>query len=53
MEKRGEFDIIYDISDHLMFFQLIDTDGNVKNAVSITVCWIYDPNYKEVLPLIK
>ena len=33
--------------------QLIDTDSNTNNAVSITGPWIYDSNYKISFTLIK
>ena len=51
-EKSG-FDILNDISDHVMLVQPIDTDSTVNHVVSIIRCWIYDYNYKRALPLIK
>ena len=36
--------MINDIRDHVMLVQMIDTYGNVNNAVDITGCWIYDYN---------
>ena len=52
-QKTGEFDILYDIRDHVTLVQLVYTSGNVNHAVSIIGCWIYDSNYKIELPLIK
>ena len=40
-EKRGEFDILNDISDHMTLVQLIDTAGNINHVTSITVYWIF------------
>ena len=53
MKKKGEFDTFNVIRDHLTLVQLIDTDGNVNHAVSITECWIYYSSYKIALPLMK
>ena len=36
-----------------MLVQRIETDGNVNHTVAITVCWIYDSNYKIPFPFIK
>ena len=44
MKKRGQFDILNDISEHLTLVQIMDTTGNVNHAFSITGCWIYDSN---------
>ena len=51
--KTGEFYIFDEISDHVTLVQLIDTDSNTNNAVSITGPWIYDSNYKISFTLIK
>ena len=53
MQKRGEFDILNDISDHVKLVQLIEIYGIVNHIVSITGRWIYDSNDRRVLPLIK
>ena len=44
MEKRGEFDIINDISYNVILDQLLDTVGNVNPSLSNSVHWIYDYN---------
>ena len=49
---KGWFDIFNDFSDHVTLIQLIDTSGSINHAVIITISWIYDSNYKRVLPLI-
>ena len=53
MGKKGEFDILNEISAHVTLIQLIYTGVNVNHAESIIVCYIYDSNYKRSLPLIK
>ena len=45
--KKGRFDILHDISENIKLVQLMDTQGNVNNAVSIFIYWIFDPNYKK------
>ena len=52
-EKNRIIWYLNDISDHVILVQLVETSGNVNQAVGITVCWIYDSNYKISLPLIK
>ena len=52
-EKKSEFDILNDISDHVTLVQLIDTAGNVNHVVIIIGCCIYYSNYKRALPFIK
>ena len=42
--KTGEFDILNDISDHVMLFHMIDTAGNVNHAVSIICNWYHTSN---------
>ena len=50
---KGWFDIFNYISDHIKLFQTMDNACNVNHAVSITRWWIYHPNYKRALPLMK
>ena len=52
-KTRVEFDILNDIRDLVTLVQLIGTADNVHHDVSINGCWIYDPNYKISLPLLK
>ena len=47
MEKRGEFDILHDISANVTLVQMVDTTGNANQAVSIYWCWIYDLNLQK------
>ena len=42
--KQGSFEIIHDISEKITLVHLIDTAGNVNNAVSIFGYWIFDSN---------
>ena len=37
----------------MILVQLIDIDTITNHVVSITGCWTYDSNYKQVLPLLK
>ena len=52
-KKRGELYIFYDISEHIILVQLMDTVGNVNHGVSIPGSLIYYSNYKIVLLFIK
>ena len=52
-EKRGEFDILNEISDHVALVQLVGTASNANHDLSINVRWICDPKYKRALTLIK
>ena len=49
--KRGNFDILYDISENVTFVQLMYTVSNVNHSVNIVGYWIFDYNYKMALPL--
>ena len=40
--KIGELDILNDISEHVILFQLMDNSGNANQTIRITACWIYD-----------
>ena len=42
--KIGTFDIMNNISEHFTLLQLMDSLGNVNNAVSVVGMWIFDPN---------
>ena len=49
--KKGEFDILHDISGNVTLVQLIDSVVNINHAVSIVRYWIFDFNYKNLIPL--
>ena len=51
MKKKGQFEIIHDISENITLVQLIDSVGNVNHAFSIVRYWIFDSKYKKALPL--
>ena len=40
--KKGTFDILNDIIEYVNFVQLMDTLGNVNNAISISGYYIFD-----------
>ena len=46
MEKRGEFEILNDISENVTLAQLMDTAGNISCAVTISGYSIYYSNFK-------
>ena len=48
--KKVQFDILHDISENVTLLQLMDSVGNVNNAVSIIGYWIFDSNYLKALP---
>ena len=50
-QKRGQFDIIHDISEKIALVQLMDSVGNVNHAMSIFGYRTFDSTYKKALPL--
>ena len=44
MNRTGTFDILNNTSEHVTLLQLMDSLGNVNNAVSVVGMWIFDPN---------
>ena len=42
--KKGQFDILCDISENLNLVQLMEIFGNVNHAVSIVCYWIFESN---------
>ena len=50
-KNMGSYDILTDISEHVMLAQLIDHLGNVHHAISAVRYWIFDSNYEKVLVL--
>ena len=51
--KNGAFDILNNISKIFTLVHLMDTLGNVNNAISIVRYWIFDSNYETSLCLKK
>ena len=51
--KKGNFDIINDISEHFTLVQSMDTLGNVNNNIIIVGYWIFGSNYEEALHLTR
>ena len=50
-KKNDAFDILNYISENVTLVQLIDSLGNVNNAISIVGHSIFDSNYKKALCL--
>ena len=50
-KKKGFYDILKEISEHVTLVQLMDYLGNVNNAISVVGYWIFDYNYKKSLVL--
>ena len=44
-KKKGEYDILKNISTNVTLFQLMDSLGNVNHAISVVGSWIFDSNY--------
>ena len=49
--KKFQFEILHEISEHFTLVQLMDSVGNVIHAVIIVGYWIFDSNYKKAFPL--
>ena len=41
-KKKGSYDILTYISEHVTLVQLMDSLGNVNHAISIIGYWIFD-----------
>ena len=52
-KKKGEYDILKNISANVTLVQLMDSLGNVNHAISVVGSWIFDSNYKRALVLNK
>ena len=50
-KKKGSYDILKDISEHVTLFQLMDYLGNVNHAISVFGYWIFDSNYERAIVL--
>ena len=52
-EKKGEYDILKNISANVTLVQLMDSLGNMNHAISVVGSWIFDSNYEKELVLNK
>ena len=48
---KDSFDILNDINENVTLVQLLNSLGNVNNAISIVGNWIFDSNYEKALSL--
>ena len=51
--KKNTFDIPNNMSEHFILVQLMDTLGNVNNAISIVGYFIFDSNYEKNIHLTR
>ena len=51
MVKKGQFEILHDISENVTLVLIMDSVGNVNHEVIIVGYWIFDSNFKKALPL--
>ena len=52
-KKKGEYDILKNISANVTLVQLMDSLGNVNRDISVVGSWIFDSNYERALVLNK
>ena len=50
-KKMGDYKILEDISANITLVQLMDSLGNMNQAISVVGSWISDANYKRALVL--
>ena len=50
-KKKGSYNILTVISEHVTLVQLMDYLRNVNYAISVVGYWIFDSNYKRTLVL--
>ena len=50
-KKKGSYDILTDISEHVNLVQLMYSLGNVNHDISVVGYWIFDSNYEKSLVL--
>ena len=50
-KKNNDFDILNNIIEYVTMVQLMDSLGNVNNAISVVGYWIFDSNYEKALCL--
>ena len=53
IKKKGEYDILKNISANVTLVQLMDSLGNINHAISVVGSWIFDSNYERALVLNK
>ena len=51
--KKGNYDILKNISANVTLVQLMDSLGNVNHAISVVGSWTFDSNYEIALVLNK
>ena len=51
--KKGEYDILKNISANVTLVQFMDSLGNVNHTISVVGSWIFDSNYERALVLNK
>ena len=51
--KKGEYDILKNVSANVTSVQLMDSLGNVNHVISVVGSWIFDSNYERALVLNK
>ena len=52
-KKNDAFDILNDIREDVTLVQLMDSLGNVNNAISVAGYWVFYSNYKKALYMTK
>ena len=53
IKKKGEYDILKNISANVTLVQLMGSLGNFNHAISVVGSWIFDSNYERALVLNK
>ena len=51
MEENHYYDILNNISEDVTLVQLMESLGNMNNAISVVGYWIFDSNYEKALSL--
>ena len=51
INKKGEYEILKNISANVILVQLMYLLGNVNHAISVVGSWIFDSNYEKALVL--
>ena len=52
-EKGNSFEILNDMSDYVTLVQFIDNPDSLSHYINISDLWIFDYNYKMVIPLVR
>ena len=48
-KKKGSYDIMTDISEHVNLVKIMDSLGNMNHTMSVFVYWIFDSNHEREL----